>query len=208
MNKQISRVAAAMLLGAGLVASAHAVTTTLDFEDINTTNGYTTLAAGYGGLTWDTGAADHWGGHDGKFLVSSDASYGAAHSGDHYLFNGYGPQELGFTLAGPADGVSAWFSLTSNNTDPSPLQLVGYVGGVETYHSAALSLTSTPQLLSLAGAGITRVTVRGSSHSWYAMDDVTIRSAVPEPSATLSALVGLGVVAAWAGARRRAQRAA
>lgn len=207
MNKQVSCIAVALLLSAGMVASAQAVTTTLNFDDIDTASGIAILHADYGGLTWDSGAADHWGGNYGRWIAWSDSTFATAHSGQNFLFNGAGPQELGFTLPTPAESVSAWFSLTTNGTDPGPLELVGYVGGVETYHSASLVLTSTPQLLSLVGSGITRVTVRGSSANWYAMDDLTIQSAVPEPSGTLSALIGMSAIAGWARARRRSQAA-
>lgn len=205
MGKQVSRIAAALLLGVSMVASAQAVTTTFNFDDINTDSGYTFLPVDYGGLTWDSGAADHWGGYYGRWIAWGDSTFATAHSGQNFLFNGAGPQDLGFTLSSPADSVSAWFSLTTTGTDPSPLELVGYVGGVETYHSAALALTSTPQLLSLVGSGITRVTVRGSSASWYAMDDLTVISAVPEPSGVLTAMLGVAAVVAGVRANRRLQ---
>jgi MYXO-CTERM domain-containing protein len=206
MKKHAVYIAAALILGAGMVTSTQAATTTLDFEDLDTSKGYIDLPLNYGGLTWESGAADYWGTNNGNWKAWNDSFYAIAHSGGNYLFNSYGPQELGFTLSTGADSVSAWFSdTTALNGRPGTIELVGYVGGVETYRSAALVLSSTPQQLSLFGSDITRVTVRGSSAGWYAMDDLVILSAVPEPSTTLSALVGLAVLAGVGSARRRSQ---
>jgi hypothetical protein len=206
MKKQFVCIAAALMLGASMVASAQAGTTTFDFEDLDTSQGNIDLPLNYGGLTWDSGAADYWGTNNGHWRVWDASFYAIAHSGENYLFNSFGPQELGFTLSTAADGVSAWFSDTTALTgSPGTIELVGYVGGVETYRSAALVLSSTPQQLSLFGSDITRVTVRGSSAGWYAMDDLVILSSVPEPSTMLSAVLGLTVLAGVGRARRRSQ---
>lgn len=199
---------------AGLVAlsalvstTTHAAPVTLDFED-QATFSNTNLPQGYGGLTWDTGVPDSWGGVDGKWMAWSDASYAAAHSGTTYLFNGYGPKDLGFTLAAPTDGVSAWFARTTNGTDPSPIQLIAYVGDTPTYFSDALILDSTPQMLSVFGEGITRVVVHGNSAAWYAMDDLTISGAVPESPTVVNTLIGLGLIGGLMAVRRRGQHSA
>ncbi len=203
-KKLLAGLAFGVMMAGMALHSSNANATLLDFEDLAGGTTDLIIPSGYGGLTWDTGAPDYYGGTDGAWHSYSDLTYSTPHSGNTYLFNAYGPSNLGFNFVSSVNSVDAWFTKTTNNTNPSPIQLIGYVGSTETYFSSLLTLNQTPQNLSITGDGITRVVVRGSDNGWYTMDDLQFGSApVPEPATML--LFGTGL-AGLIGARLRRKK--
>lgn len=162
-------------------------TVVLDFEDLPPAD-VGRLPSGYAGLEWDCyheGDPRWW---DWK-SESVDPGYSQPHSGDDYLFNAFGENNLGFSLPNAGDRLSgAWFAKTRVTT-PDRVRFNGYNSfGVLVQQSAWLTLSSTPQYLAANFAPVAWIEVEHSEwEAWYSMDDLTyetepICTPPPEPN--------------------------
>jgi len=150
----------------------------LNFDDLPPVSPYGYLPSGYGGLDWDCyyeGDPIHWGWKS----ESLDPTYSQPHSGDNYLFNGFGVKQLGFSLPNPDDRlVGAWFAKTATTT-PSTVRFNGYnASHALIQQSAWLVLSPTPQYLAANFDPVARIEVEHSSSrsAWYTMDDLTYQT--------------------------------
>jgi hypothetical protein len=150
----------------------------LNFDDLPPVSRYGYLPSGYGGLDWDCyyeGDPIHWGWKS----ESLDPTYSQPHSGDNYLFNGFGVKQLGFSLPNPDDRlVGAWFAKTATTT-PSAVRFNGYnASHALIQQSAWLTLSPTPQYLAANFDPVARIEVEHSSSgpAWYTMDDLTYQT--------------------------------
>jgi hypothetical protein len=107
------------------------------------------IPSGYAGLEWDSSDDG-----DPKFWdwtsESIDPTYSQPHSGDNYLFNAFGRNDVGFSLPAATDSlVGAWFAKTvGSGGTPSQVRFNGYDDGhVIVQQSAWLTLASTPRYL-------------------------------------------------------------
>lgn len=184
MFRSMNKVAAAVLLSAGVCGSASA--DVIDFEG----TGDFYVPSSFKGMNWSGGAGQYsW----VLGLESSNTFSGTeAHSGTTFAWSN-GATDL--SLSG------ASFSMTSlwariGNTSSGAAIAHGFRGGVEVY-SQVLELTSTYQLFSLNFNNIDSWTLTNQSTN-VLIDDITLNgSSVPEPgSLALMGVALLGVAAA------------
>jgi hypothetical protein len=154
-------------------------TVVLDFEDLPPAN-VGRLPSGYAGLEWDSF-------DDGDFpwwdwsSESVDPPYSQPHSGDNYLFNAFGANNLGFSLPAATDRlVGAWFAKTTGSGGtPNQIRFNGYdAGHVLIEQSAWLTIASTPRYLEANFEPVARLEVQHSSSGGaaYTMDDLTYQT--------------------------------
>lgn len=162
----------------GYTKSAAPVTGTviLNFDDLPPAN-VGRIPSGYAGLEWDSSDDG-----DSKFWdwssESVDPTYSQPHSGDNYLFNAFGRNDVGFSLPAPTDRlIGAWFTKTvSTSGSASQVRFYGYdASHVLVQQSAWLTLASTPKYLEANFPPVARIEVHHSSASnaAFSMDDLT-----------------------------------
>lgn len=154
-------------------------TIVLDFEDLPPAD-VGRIPSGYAGLEWDS-----FDDGDSKFWdwssESIDPPYSQPHSGDNYLFNAYGRNDIGFSLPGANDRlIGAWFAKTvGSGGTPSQVRFNGYDDGhVLVEQSAWLTLASAPRYLQADFQPVARIEVHHSSagNATFSMDDLTYES--------------------------------
>ncbi|MEF7616088.1 PEP-CTERM sorting domain-containing protein [Aquincola sp. MAHUQ-54] len=189
MQHMLARWAAAAVLAA-VAPLASAASTVLTFDALTEVD---YLPAGYGGLDW---SASTWTSFDG-----SGAAY-APHSGGTVVTLGWGATDadslVRFGQAVTFEG--AWFSGYTEGDVTFKLYYQGALVGT----SATLAASATPSFLASGYAGLVdAVSISSTGHAFYAMDDFTFTTAVPEPETYALMLAGLGAVG-LAARRRRA----
>ncbi len=151
-------------------------TIVLDFDDLPPAN-VGRIPSGYAGLEWDS--ADDG---DSKFWdwssESVDPTYSQPHSGDNYLFNAFGRNDVGFSLPAATDRlVGAWFTKTAGTSgSANQVRFYGYdASHILVQQSAWLTLASTPKYLEANFSPVARIEVHHSSASnaAFSMDDLT-----------------------------------
>lgn len=166
-------------------------TVVLNFDDLPPAD-VGRIPSGYAGLEWDSSDDG-----DPKFWdwssESIDPTYSQPHSGDNYLFNAFGRNDVGFSLPAATDRlVGAWFAKTvGSGGTPSQVRFNGYdAGHVLVQQSAWLTLASTPRYLEANFPPVARIEVHHSTvgNAAFSMDDLTYESgqesgqAPPEPN--------------------------
>ena len=151
----------------------------LDFEDLPAVD-VGRLPADYAGLKWDSFDAG-----DPKWWdwtsESVDPPYSEPHSGDIYLFNAFGRNNVGFSLPNSTDQLlGAWFAKTSGRGGtPNQVRFNGYNsahGLIE--QSGWLTLASTPRHLEVSFGPVARIEVEhsGSGDATFSMDDLAYQT--------------------------------
>ena len=160
--------------------SAATGTIVLDFEDLPPAD-IGRLPPDYAGLTWDsflTGNPRWW----DWSSESVDPPFSEPHSGDNYLFNASGKNNLGFSLPNSTDQlVGAWFAQTSGSgATPNQIRFNGY----DSTHALVeqsnwLVLSSTPKFLEASFPPVARIEVQHSSSgdAAFSMDDLAYQTA-------------------------------
>ncbi len=165
-------------------------TVVLDFEDLPPAN-VGRIPSGYAGLEWDSffdGDSKYW----DWSSESVDPPYSQPHSGDNYLFNAFGRNELGFSLPTETDSlVGAWFAKTTGTGGtPNQVRFNGYdAAHTLIAQSSWLAIASTPRYLEADFPPVARIEVQHSSsgNAAFTMDDLTYQTgedgqAPPEPT--------------------------
>jgi hypothetical protein len=189
--KSIKRmlVAAGLMVGAALLTPQAAQATAVTFDDLS---GFSYLADGYGGITWD----NNWTSYD-----TAQAPYNPA-SGSTRIFANYlnypagSLSDVSFSFAAPVVFQGAAFS---GHTGDGDVTMSVYLAGVLKATTALFSPTSIAAFLASGYSGeVDKVVITGKA-GFYVMDDVTYNkipkvSAVPVPAALwlmLTALAGM-----------------
>lgn len=178
--------------------SAHAET--IDFEDLGLPAGPSSIAwvrNGYHGLNWSNFAALNTDGYDGN---PSGYQVGAV-SGTHVAFNS-GASPASFWAATPFVFESVY--LTAAWNDSLSVTITGSRNGVVVHEQTVFPLATAATLYTLNWSGIDSVMFRssgGTDHAAYpgsgahiGFDNLSV-SGVPEPSAALMMLLGVGALA-------------
>ena len=174
-----------------LVCTTRAVASqvVVDFED--STVNRSTIADGYGGITWS-----------GQFRTySENVNPYLPHSGrwSAYYGNFTFPPSAGEAVIGFASGVlfdGAWFAGGPPFSNAN-LAVKLYYQGSLVFSTSAVSLSNSPQLLGTGYSGLVdRVGFVSNAQGYYVVDDIAYRTvATPEPSTAVAALIGAFVVA-------------
>ena len=157
-------------------------TVVLNFDDLPTQS-YDFLPFNYGGLTWDN---YHNLGYPLESRTwcwkseSADPPYSQPHSGDNYLFPGWGVNNLGFALPEARNQLAgAWFAKDHFEASGN----VRFNGFDSAHHliqqSNWLNVTDTPQYLAADFSSVARIEVESQGVLFFTMDDLTYT--VPEP---------------------------
>ena len=192
--RSLATIAAAAMLSSFLVAGA-ANAAVLDFEDISVAGGFTPgskyLPSVYDGFTW-SGV----GGDTASWIVTSTTVSNyfpgftgvAAHSGTTYAWSNAN-NILIMSSAGSFNLDSLWARSAQFGNSAV---LHGFIGSSEIY-TETLNLTNSYQLFALNFVGITSwsVTDHGTN---ILIDDITVTTAVPEPSTWAMMIVGFAGV--------------
>lgn len=187
MIKTLLAAAAATLL---LAAPITAYATVITFDDLDTGGGFASLAANhgeYGGFTWS-----------GNFLLGDDSYLGydnAAHSG-HNFVNNRNVKTLNVSRASAFDFAGAWFvapNLVGGATLASSIRIDAFGAEGQLLGSTGeVAIDSDYRFVQADFKDVYRVAIVRDA-GWYAMDDFTLATPVPEPAGLLT--VGLGLAA-------------
>lgn len=184
MIKTFFAAAAATLL---LAAPMHARATVLTFDELDTGGAFASLAAKhgqYGGFTWSS-----------SFLLGDDSYLGydnAAHSG-HNFVNNRNARTLNVSRASAFDFAGAWFvapNLVGGATLASTIRIDAFGADGQLLGSTGdVAIGSDYRFVQAGFANVHRLSITRDA-GWYAMDDFTLATPVPEPAGLL--MVGLG----------------
>jgi uncharacterized protein (TIGR03382 family) len=200
-SKMKNRIVCALMLAAGLLVAPIGHATVVKFDDLAAGGKLSSMSTRnpYSGLNWSSS----W-----YLGDTSVAGYGAAsHSGNQFLLNGFGVNNLNITSTTAFDFQGAWFATPDTNGAKA-----SWIN-ISAYDSANQLIGSTGQIgingvYSLVAADFTNVyrLIISRDNGWFVMDDLAIRRAgeVDEPAALALFALGLGVL----GWRRRTSSAA
>ena len=190
-NVGVAEVSPTPVLALKLAApSATTGTIVLDFENLPPAD-IGRLPPDYAGLTWDSFLAG-----DPKWWdwssESVDPPFSEPHSGDNYLFNANGKNNLGFSLPNGTDQLlGAWFAKTSGSGGtPNQVRFNGYNSAHSLIEQSSwLALASTPRHLEASFGPVARIEVEhsGPGDATFSMDDLAYQTgetgaAPPPPS--------------------------
>jgi hypothetical protein len=176
----------------------------ISFDDLSATRP-NAVPDGYAGLTWGTSNDNNYSASSpGYWAAYALSTYATAKSSPNYVFNVGGVNNLWFAFATPVTFNGAWFSQTNlGSYSAEQVRFRDDLGDLSSW----LSLSNTPQYLeaNFSGAQTIYVERKGqllnnTGSLWFAMDDITYNTQVPEPTTML--LLGLGLVG-LAGLRRK-----
>lgn len=150
-------------------------TVTLNFDDLPAAN-VGRIPSGYAGLEWDSfddGDAKFW----DWSSESVDPGYSQPHSGDNYLFNAFGRNDVGFSLPAATDRlIGAWFTkVVGSGGTPNQVRFYGYDASHNlVQQSPWLTIANTPKYLEANFPPVARIEVHHSSvgNATFSMDDL------------------------------------
>ncbi len=188
-----------LFAGAGLLLATQAQAATVDFEDLHADGDLAALASTYAGLNW----ADDW--YYGDTAVEGYDN--GAHSGVSYVTNGYGVDNLSVSSATAFNFSGAWFAApNTNGAVASWINITAYDAANHVIGSTGnVSIGSSYQWVSANFANVARLNI-SRDDGWFVMDDLTVQSAVPEPSSVAMLLAGLVLIGGGTTRRARAGR--
>lgn len=170
---------------------ANADTRVLGFEDLAVAG---ELPASYGGVDW---SASSWIGFN-----EPQTPY-TPHSGTWRVATDFGSSNAASTIRFIESSVfdGAWFSGFSDAT----VTVQMYLGDALVATSATLTPSATPSFLASGYSGLVdRLVFLSPQQAFYAMDDFTYTTAVPEPQGWLLMGAGLVLLARRRNAHRQA----
>ena len=181
-----------LLAGAALCIASAAHASVIDFDDLDANNKLASIGKynPYDGITWATSwylGATTYAGYDN-----------GAHSGNQFVANGFGVNNLSFSSTTAFDFVGAWFATPNTNGAHATWinvsaydalnNLIGSTGNVEIGSNYAF----------VAGnfLNASRITV-SRDKGFFIMDDVTLGApaSVPEPGPLALLAVAAGALA-------------
>ena len=182
--------------------------TTVTFDDLPNSGSNLVIPNGYGGLNWNN-----------MYYLNPSIGYSATGymngvvSPSNVAYNGYGsPADvLSVSSSSPFTFNSAYFTGAWN--DGLQVQITGYRNGIQVDQTTVTVNTSGPLLVTLDWSNIDDlhfVSSGGTAHYQapgyqFVMDNFRYNepAAVPEPSAMVLGLGGLGLLAVYRSRRRR-----
>lgn len=199
----LSLALATSMLAAAVPASAALIT----FDDLGT-NAFTAIPNSYQGFTWD-----YWASINGANYGPSGYANGVVSGGNSACAcaSDFGQATQSISSASSFTLGSGYF--TSAWNDGATLSVVGLSGATTLFSTTATLNTSGPSLLNFNWSGIDKVTfaITGGTPSalpgggdYFALDNLTITSDVPEPASWAMMIGGFGLVGAAMRRRRTA----
>ncbi len=194
--------AATALVAAVAVSPASA--TTITFDDLASAS---TIANGYNGLNWS-----NFGAYNGSDYATSGYVNGRV-SGVNTAYNMYG-SPASFSSATAFTLNSGYFTGAWNNG--LVISVVGLVAGLQVYSDTFTVNANGPTLHTFDWTNLSGVTFSSaggvnaglsSTGTQFALDNLTINAAVPEPATWAMMLVGFGMMGATMRYRRRSTKA-
>lgn len=198
MKFHIAAAATALFAFASFTNDASAQTVTFD----NLPTSGPAIQNGYAGLNWSNMYVI-----DRNTLPNTGYANGVV-SGDKVAYNGFG-NTARISGTSPFTFNSGYFTGAWNNG--MTVNVVGYVGGVQTYTSSFLVDSSAPTFKTFNWTNLSSVSFSGQgginqgfggSGEHVVMDNLHFNSGVPEPASWALLIVGFGSVG---GALRRRQ---
>lgn len=139
--------------------------------------------------------------------TNSVAGYdNAARSGNNFVLNGFGVNNLTITGAAAFDFAGAWFATpNTNGAKAAWINISGYDHlGALVGTTGNVAIDGAYRFVSASFDDVTRLVI-SRDRGWFVMDDVTLADAeVPEPAGLFGLVGGLALLAA----RRRGKAAA
>ncbi len=179
----------ALLAAAALTLAAHSHAAVVTFDDLDAGGKLSSMSKNnpYADLTWNSS----W-----YLGVDSVAGYGnAAHSGDQFLTNGFGVNNLSVSSANAFGFSGAWFATpATNGAKATWINITAYDASNHVIGSTGnVAINGSYSWVAANFAGVSRLTVTRDK-GWFVMDDFTLASAVPEPGSLPMLGLGLAVI--------------
>ncbi|KAB7644440.1 PEPxxWA-CTERM sorting domain-containing protein [Polymorphobacter fuscus] len=200
-RRTLSLALATSMLAAAVPASAALIT----FDDLGT-DAFEAIPNSYHGFTWD-----FWASINAANYGPSGYANGVVPGGNSACAcaSDFGQTTQSISSVGKFTLGSGYF--TSAWNDGATLSVVGLSGATTLFSTTAVLDTSGPSLLTFNWSGIDKVTFAiaggssagmGGSGNYFALDNLTVTSDVPEPASWAMMIAGFGLVGAVMRRRR------